>query len=1166
MADIKPDIQAIFCEALDRKSPTELAQYLDAACGTDATLRTQVEDLLRSNRAAGRFLGGSSPSLAVTEEQSSLKVLGTLIGLYKLLQQIGEGGMGTVYMAEQTAPVHRKVALKLIKPGMDSRQVIARFEAERQALALMDHPNIAKVLDAGTTDNGLPYFVMELVEGVPITKYSDEHRLTPRERLELFIPVCKAVQHAHQKGIIHRDLKPSNVLVAIYDSRPVPKVIDFGVAKATGPKLTERTMYTEFGAIVGTLEYMSPEQVDLNQLDIDTRSDIYSLGVLLYELLTGTTPFEKKRLNEAALMEVFRIIREDEPPKPSTRLSSTDELPSISANRGLEPKKLSDQVRGELDWIVMKALEKDRTRRYETANNFAADVLCYLSDRPVEACAPSSAYRFRKFARRNRVAISTVAVVLIALLLGTVLSVAQAIRAVRAETLAESRLKTETEAKTKAVDAQTAAEKARQNEAEQRKVAEEERNAANRAREAETQQRQIADENARKARQTVDEYFTLVSESKLLDVPGLQPLRKELLRSALDYYRGFCEQQTDDSALLADLAIAELRIGQIMYANGDHPDGWFPHLQHAIEILEKLVQEGRDTLAVQRRVAGWLKSNPEPLRWEAGGISGDPDEVQKVWLRTAKLWEKFVQGNSDVAGFQSDLAGIYLWIAIAKYKANERAEAILYAERAHDLWEKLVRDHPGEPRFRLELAQLCVTVASVAPRGMANQFAHKAQRILEKLVTEFPGVFGYRLWLGISYLRVGDSAGRAEEAEQAYTKAWEQFDKLVAEVPSEATYRKHLAVASMQLGSVRGKRGDHVEAIKFYEQAVRMFESFVGEPNVWWRDQLLFVETLRRLSRNLVANGQAEKAEQPLRRATGILEELVLDPLGHASTLVSTYTELSNFLKQTGRASEIEEVHLQGTRAFQRSVEAAQKRVLDATLPAQELQRLAWRYTELGTWFIEIGQSEKTLEAIRHALTITDKLAADFPTEIRYREGQIISRLNLGRLMSQAGQFSEAQGQYSKALEVNPQNPLAHNNLAWFLCTCSDTKVRDPSRAVELARRAVELAPKERSYWNTLGAAYYRAGNWKAATEAFEKSIALSSGGGVSDWFFLAMADWQLGEKDEARKWYDKAVVWMNKNAPNDEELRRFRAEAASLLEIKEIQTPSAEEAPMPQK
>ena len=434
--------------AVIQQDQADRPAFLDAQCATDHALRHRVEILLSAHDKAGGLLDLPNESSATVDTGGALRGLrpisegpGTRIGAYKLLQKIGEGGMGVVYMAEQEVPVRRMVALKIIKPGMDSDQVIARFEAERQALALMDHPSIARVLDGGTTETGRPYFVMELVKGIPITEFCDTAHLSTRDRLDLFIPVCRAIQHAHQKGIIHRDIKPSNVMITLIDGRPTPKVIDFGVAKAISQRLTERTMFTQYGAVVGTLEYMSPEQADLSGLDVDTRGDIYALGVMLYELLTGSTPLDGERLRDSAFGEILRRIKEEDPPKPSTRLGASGErLATLSALRGIDPSALTRQLRGDLDRIVMKAIEKDRSRRYETAVGFARDVERYLAGDPVEACPPSALYRLSKFTKKHRTAMVTATAFAVILVGALIVSTASAFRARRAEILSMRRL------------------------------------------------------------------------------------------------------------------------------------------------------------------------------------------------------------------------------------------------------------------------------------------------------------------------------------------------------------------------------------------------------------------------------------------------------------------------------------------------------------------------------------------------------------------------------------------------------------------------------------------------------------------------------------------------------------------------------------------------------
>jgi serine/threonine protein kinase/predicted negative regulator of RcsB-dependent stress response len=454
-------VRAIFERAIELDSEAARRAYLDEVCSGREDIREEVDALIKAHRDADSFLAEPAFSGEQTLVIDSIAERpGTVIGSYKLLEKIGEGGFGVVFMAEQEQPVRRRVALKVIKAGMDTREVIARFEAERQALALMEHPNIARVFDGGATESGRPYFVMELVRGIPITEFCDRNCLTVEERLRLFATVCTAVQHAHQKGIIHRDVKPSNVLVTLHDGVPVPKVIDFGVAKATGQCLTDKTLFTAFAQMLGTPLYMSPEQAELSGLDIDTRSDIYSLGVMLYELLTGTTPFDKTRLLKAGYDEMRRIIREEEPPKPSTRISTMGAASaSISTHRKSESRKLGQLMRGELDWIVMKCLEKDRNRRYETAIALSRDVDNYLQNEPVHACPPSATYKFRKFVRRHKAAIAIVAAVLVLLVADSVISTWQAVRATRNEAAAnEARIKAEADAKEARRDAKLVAE------------------------------------------------------------------------------------------------------------------------------------------------------------------------------------------------------------------------------------------------------------------------------------------------------------------------------------------------------------------------------------------------------------------------------------------------------------------------------------------------------------------------------------------------------------------------------------------------------------------------------------------------------------------------------------------------------------------------------------
>jgi len=790
--------ETLFHHALE-KPVAERSAFLEQACAGDTALRRRVEALLRSHETPDSFLvrsegnpettkdsnfdqieddaGAARPEKEPIARNSTVESPGSRIGPYKLLQPIGEGGMGTVYMAEQTQPVRRTVALKLIKAGMDSRQVLARFGAERQALALMDHPNIARVLDAGTTNDGRPYFVMELVKGIPITRFCDNRRLTTRERLALAIPVCQAVQHAHQKGVIHRDIKPSNVLIALYDGKPVPKVIDFGVAKATGPKLTDQTLYTEFGAVVGTVEYMSPEQAELNQLDIDTRSDIYSLGVLIYELLTGSTPLQRKRLKQAAVLEVLRLIREEEPPRPSLRISTTAELPSIAACRNVEPRKLSALMRGELDWIVMKALEKDRDRRYETANGLAADLRRYLDDEAVQACPPTAAYRLSKFAKKYRVALATACAFVAVLVGATVISLWQAVRA--------------NQARAEAVLAYAA-------ETQQRWEAQDQRDRAFKAEEDATA-------SMNRARAAVDDYLTTISESRLLKspLPGLQPLRKELLTTALKYYADFVNRHQDDPGLQADLAAATLRVGEITDQIGSQEEA-LKAFQTALRMYDSLAggdfsPSSRSYRAGQGRCLVRLAMIQDN--------QGHSDESLTEFQRSIDLLAQLNHELPGDEGIRADLALAHHYLAKTLMKKGSPEEVLGHQRAAIEIRKGLAAEFPKQLSHRVDLALSLSNLGAILMRQGKNTEALESVRganaIQRALVEEHPEDPRLQSTLALSTVGMAvnlNSLGRWKECRPLHLESVEIMSRVVAENPAVTEFRAILASLASQSG------------------------------------------------------------------------------------------------------------------------------------------------------------------------------------------------------------------------------------------------------------------------------------------------------------------------------------------------------------------------------
>jgi serine/threonine protein kinase/tetratricopeptide (TPR) repeat protein len=978
--------KSLFLAASDLPDAADRAAYLDREC-SDADVRARVEALLRANDAVpppqpGAESGTRSHAPNGEPEtrdyaDPTVGIGAVLAGKYKLVEAIGEGGMGTVWMAQQTEPVRRAVAVKVVKAGMDSRAVLARFEAERQALAMMDHPNIARVLDAGTTAGGRPFFVMDLVKGTPITRYCDEHRLTPRQRLELFIPVCQAIQHAHQKGIIHRDLKPSNVLVALYDDRPVPKVIDFGVAKAAGQSLTDKTLLTGFGAVVGTPEYMSPEQASLNNLDIDTRSDVYSLGVLLYELLTGATPVDRRSLGQAALLEVLRIVREVEAPKPSAKLSTIDTLPTVAANRGMEPAKLSRLMKGELDWILLKALEKDRTRRYETANGLARDLQRYLADEVVEARPPSAGYRLKKFVRRHKGRVLAAATVAVALVIGVAAVVAVQVRANRGLAAKHAELAEE-----------------------QAKV-------------------QARFDMAIKA---IETFHTGISEDMLLKNAEFQELRTKLLKEAAGFYtelEKLLAGQTDFRSRQA-LAAAYVQLGELTDKIGDKTEA-LAIQRKALAIRRELAAapgtdvETRLDVARSLRMVGTLLIDTSDL---AGGLAAaeeqrelaerlealDPTNAvrfvlaqshhRSAWLlsrmgkstdaldayhKALAIRQKLVDTNPAVTQFQSDLALSHNNIGALLEDTGNSAEALEAYRKAFVIWQRLAEANPEVTKFQSDLAgihrNLGVLLLGTGKPAEALEANRKALAIFQKLADAHPAVTEFQNSLATSHNNLGVlflRIGKPNEALEADRKALAIFQKLADAHPTVTEFQSSLATIHGFLGDILSQTGRFAEALEPHSKGLAIRQTLADAHPTVTGFQKDLAEGHNTNGWDLSQTGKPAEALVAYRQALAIMQTLVdANP-----TVTECQCGLANIHANLGRLHASQKRFDEAFAALETSLAISRKLVAADPTTLAPTVYLGWGHAFRGWARVRAGQPAEAATDLRRAVELWARIPA----------------------------------------------------------------------------------------------------------------------------------------------------------------------------------------------